>query len=329
MKTRMSSVFILLVALALLTLAAARGETWSVKREAWSEQLTPYASPSTKPAGVDLDVTYISRTPLHNRYEVWYTTDGKPYLAPGTEDDQRWPDHGEVVTFTAHIINKGTMASDSFAFQWLIDGVEVYSGTHPSLEPGEEGTETVQWEWAHTVVSECLQGQHTVGFVVDPEDEIAETHESNNRLEDRTDALSLVLAVTPELYIALETPVDPQWPFSAEDWLQKQIAAMNAAFAHSIYPSAPNGIEERVRLDKILHTSSAPPIGSEDGGFFMSGDDRSVPTRLLTVYAGQSARRDRQRPRGQCGDKWDRDCSAAQSPGGGPGVHPHRPHPDR
>ena len=88
--------------------------------------------------------------------------------------------------------------------------------------------------------------------MLDPAGAIAETYESNNALEDRTDAINLVLAVTPELYAALETPVDPKWPFSAEDWLQKQIAAMNEMFARSIYPSTPNGITERVRLGKII-----------------------------------------------------------------------------
>ena len=229
----------------------------------------------TKPEGVDLDVVYISRTPLYHHYEVRYTADGKPYLQPGTENDKRWPDYGETVTFTAHIINKGTVASGNFAFKWFIDGVEVRSGTHPSLAPGEEGTETYRWTWAHTVENERLLGQHTVRFVADPDNAIAETYESNNSLEDRTDALSLVLAVTPELYAALETPVDPKWPFSAEDWLQKQIAAMNEAFARSVYPSAPNGIEERVRLDKVLVTSTAPPADpAEDGGFWMTYDDR-------------------------------------------------------
>jgi hypothetical protein len=228
-----------------------------------------------KPTGIDLDVTTIGRTPMYNRYEVWYTVDGKPYLRPGTEGDRRWPDHGEVVTFTAHIVNKGTVASGTFDFKWYIDGDEVGSGTHPSLAPGEEGTETAQWAWDHTLDEERLLGQHVVHFAVDPEEAIAETYESNNSLQDRTDALSLVLAVTPELYEALETPVDPQWPFSAEDWLQKQIAAMNAAFARSVYPSAPDGIEERVRLDQIVVTSGPPPTDwSEDGGFFMSADDR-------------------------------------------------------
>ncbi|MBC7227754.1 MAG: 6-bladed beta-propeller, partial [Thermoflexales bacterium] len=231
-----------------------------------------------KPAGVDLDVTYISRTPLYSRYQVWYTADGKPYLRPGTENDKRWPDPGETVTFTAHIINKGTVASGRFDFKWFIDGQEVHSGVHNSLAPGEEATESYQWTWSHSLDGERLLGSHTVRFTVDPANAIAETYESNNSLEDRTDALSLVLAVTPELYAALETPVDPQWPFSAEDWLQKQIAAMNAAFARSIYPSAPNGILERVRLDKILVTSEPPSADTSvdvDGGFFLAADDRN------------------------------------------------------
>jgi len=232
----------------------------------------------TKPAGIDLDVTYISRTPLYSRYDVWYTDDGKPYLRPGTENYQRWPVPGEVVTFTVHITNKGTIASGSFTFRWHIDGSEVHSGTHGSLAPGEEGIETYQWAWAHTMDGERLMGNHTVRFTVDPANAIPETYESNNSLEDRTDALSLVLAVTPELYAALEIPVDPKWPFSAEDWLQKQIAAMNTAFSRSVYPSTPSGIVERVRLDKIIVSSSdLPPDLAEDGGFHMRGDDRLYP----------------------------------------------------
>ncbi len=228
-----------------------------------------------KPAGVDLDVTYISRTPMYDRYQVWYTAEGKPFLRPGTENDKRWPAPGETVTFTAHIMNKGTVASGSFAFKWLIDGVEVRSGVHGSLAPGEEATEVYQWVWTHSLDGERLLGSHTVRFTVDPANAIVETYESNNSLEDRTDALSLVLAVTPELYAALETPIDPKWPFSAEDWLQKQIAAMNAAFARSVYPAAPNGILERVRLDQILVTSTPPSADtSRDGGFFMTADDR-------------------------------------------------------
>ena len=228
-----------------------------------------------KPTGIDLDVTYINRTPMYNRYDVWYTEEGKPYLHPGTENDKRWPAQGEVVTFTAHVINKGTLQSGSFAFKWYIDGSEVQAGTLPSLNPGEEGTTSYQWAWAHTLNGEQLLGTHTVRFTVDPTNAISETYESNNSLEDRTEALSLLLALTPDLYNALEVPINSIFPFSAEDWLQKQIAAMNAAFIRSVYSSAPSGITERVRLDKILITSTEPPAQfADDGQFFMADDGR-------------------------------------------------------
>src|SRR6266540_3359827 len=228
-----------------------------------------------KPTGIDLDVTYISRTPMYNRYSVWYTADLRPYLQPGTENDKRWPSPGEIVTFTAHIMNKGTINSGSFTFKWFMDGIEVATGTHSSLSPNQEETESYQWPWAHTLNGEQLLGEHTIKFMVDSNNAIYETYESNNSIEDRTDAISLFLAVTPELYNALETPVNSQWPFSAEDWLQKQIAAMNAAFVRSVYPSTPDGITERVRLDQILITSSDPPTDlNRDGGFYMSADDR-------------------------------------------------------
>lgn len=228
-----------------------------------------------KPAGVDLDVTLIGRTPRHQRYDVQYTPDWKPYLRPGTEADQRWPAPGELVTFTAHIVNKGTLSSGKFAFSWLIDGLPVRSGTHASLAPGSEATEIYQWAWAHTLDGERLLGEHTVRFVADPANAIHETFESNNSLEDRTDALSLALILAPELYAALETPRDPRFPFSAEDWLQYQIAAMNAAFARSVFPSAPHGLVERVRVEEIVVASSPPPPDlSVDGGYYMGPEDR-------------------------------------------------------
>jgi hypothetical protein len=241
-----------------------------------SQQMNPRSAVLlTKPTGIDLDVTYINRSPMYNRYNVLYTADGKPYLNPGTDTDKRWPSPGELVTFTAHIFNKGTIASGSFSFKWYVDGLEVQSGTHTSLNPGQEGTASYQWAWANTLNGEQVSGSHSIRFTADPANAIAETYELNNSLEDSTDALSLFLALTPDLYTALETPVNSSLPFSAEDWLQKQISAMNAAFIRSVYPSTPNGITERVRLDKIIITSTSPSTDyTEDGQFFLSSDDR-------------------------------------------------------
>ena len=91
--------------------------------------------------GVDLDVTFINRTPLYKAYCVQYMYDvpdqpGRPFLCPGTENDRRWPEPGEVVTFTAHIVNKGTAASPAFGYAWHIDGAEVAHGTLPVAGPG-------------------------------------------------------------------------------------------------------------------------------------------------------------------------------------------------
>ena len=112
-------------------------------------------------------------------------------------------------------------------------------------------------------------------FTADPVEAVAETYESNNSLEDRTDAMSFSIYLTPEMYELYNIPVAPQYPYSAEDWLQKQIAAMNASFANSIYPVTPQGSTLRVRINTIGVTPTDPgPDGEHDGGWFLKDDVR-------------------------------------------------------
>ena len=108
----------------------------------------------SSPGGVDLDVTFINRTPLHHSYCVQFPADipgqaGIPNLCPGTENDRRWPEPGEIVTFTAHVINKGTIGSPAFDSAWWIDGAEVARGTLPALAAAQEVTATYRWPWGH------------------------------------------------------------------------------------------------------------------------------------------------------------------------------------
>jgi hypothetical protein len=233
------------------------------------------------PEGVDLDVTFINRAPMYQAYcdeyvEFPNTGLGIIRLCPGTENEKRWPDPGEVVTFTAHIINKGTVASGPFAFEWFIDGTEVLSGTHPGLAPAAERTATYAWPWAHTMDGERVLDDHTVRFTVDPDNTIAETCEKNNSLEDRTDALSFIIAMTPEMYEAYNVPITSTLPFSAEDWLQKQIAAMNKALADSVYPVTPQGATVRVRINSIVITDTLPDDNRQhDGAWFIKDEVRN------------------------------------------------------
>ncbi len=232
-------------------------------------------SPDSRPQGVDLDVTYISRSPMYHSYCVKYTDSGTPYLCPGTENEKRWPDPGEVVTFTAHIRNKGGAVSPAFSYRWLMDGVEVAAGTLPALAPGAEITATYAWPWGHTMEEDRLVGKHSIRFEADPNGVVAEFFKSNNALEDATHAKSFLVAITPEMLAAYDVPVRAGVPWSAEDWIQKQIRAMNNDFKTSTYAVVPSGIGERVRVDRIVVTSAVPVYsGEEDGGWFIDRDYR-------------------------------------------------------
>ncbi len=252
------------------------GYPWARVAAAWPTGWTPAAAP---PPGVDLDVTYINRQPMYRSYCVDYPADvpGVPILCPGTEDERRWPAAGEVVTFTAHIANKGTLPSPPFDFKWFIDGGEVAAGTLPALAAGGEATTTYAWKWAHTMDGERVLDDHTINFAVDPSDAIHETFEANNSLTDRTNVLGLRIGITPEMLAAYNAPWLPGLSYSAEDWLQRQIAAMNWVFANSVYPLTPGGATERVRINAIEVTST-PPVNdrTSDGGWFVDTDYRIV-----------------------------------------------------
>lgn len=235
------------------------------------------------PQGVDLDVTFIERTPHYQAYCVEYPWDqpnlpGIPALCPGTEEEQRWPAAGESVTFTAHIVNKGTDSSSSFAYEWKIDGIMVASGSAPSLAGGAEITIAYAWTWDHSMSADGQQvlDDHWVSFQVDPENQIEETYESNNLLTDLTNAKSFRIVITTEMYDAYNTPIDPAYPYSTEDWLQKQIAAMNDLFAQAVYSTTPEGATDRVRLDLIEIGDEYGDDGrAHDGGWFINVDLRT------------------------------------------------------
>src|SRR5690606_32665826 len=122
-----------------------------------------------------------------------------PILCPGSEDEQRWPAPGEVVTFTAHVVNQGTLPSPPAAYHWAFDGAETATGTLPPLEPGATTTISTRWTWAHAMAGERVLDDHTVAFTVDPGDRIAETYEANNHRQDLTNALALHIALTPAM----------------------------------------------------------------------------------------------------------------------------------
>jgi hypothetical protein len=191
----------------------------------------------------DLDVTYISRKPKYKNYSIFYPS-GIPTIKPGTENDKRWPDPGETVTFTAHIKNKGDNASDLFDFQWFIDGNLVSDGSLPGLLSGEEVRTSIQWQWEGW--------NHTVEFIADPENYIDEFCETNNHILDRTDALYFWIRFKSHKYQLFNSCQNMKGSYSAEDWIQANVDSLNQCFQNAVYPLTPEGALERVRIDTII-----------------------------------------------------------------------------
>lgn len=201
-------------------------------------------TPSTPPPPLpDLSVQWIERQPRYARFCVDYQR-GVPELCPGTEDDQRFPNPGEVVTFTARLANQGPLASPAFAARWQVDGQITGWTTLPPLAAGATATLSLAWPWE--------TGVHTATLALDPGVTIQELSRSNNVLHHRTDALYLDVAVHPLVETAFRQRPNLVGSWSFADWMQAQVAALNENLAASAYPSAPHGALDRARIDRIV-----------------------------------------------------------------------------
>jgi len=176
----------------------------------------------------DLNVANIMRTP---RYD---------YGAPKEQ-----PAAGDKVTFVARVANRGGAPTGMFSYAWYMDGAEVESGTHAGLSSGQMITMTRQWAWQ--------DGNHTVRLTLDPSNAIPEVSEDNNEVEDRTNGLAAGFWVEQSVYDYFNVhQVDlGLGSVSWDDYAQRQIRIWNQMFAEATSPLTPQGIIDRVRLDKV------------------------------------------------------------------------------
>lgn len=234
----------------------------------------------------DLDVTYIARTPRYMRYIIDESRGVPQQLAPGTENDKRWPDAGETVTYTAHIINKGQAVAGPFHYQWSIDGALVEAGNEVApLQPGEERTISHQTPW--TVEPQQIE------LTVDPDDKIAETVEKNNSRTIGSYDLTISFWVEQGMYDLFDRRTNLAGSRSFEDWLQAQVAWMNDRFAQALYPTSPQGILDRVRVDKIVIATDLDGPGSpmaSDPDFILIDGRWPISDGDPTNAAGQGGR---------------------------------------
>jgi len=207
---------------------------------------------SPQPDLPDLSVQFISRTPRYPGLQPEYRdikddAHGEGPVGPvriKNADQQRWPRPGEEATFTAVVRNVGSRPVRGFGWVWLYDGQDVESGRHREVLAPDQAVELVlkrPWE----------AGKHFIALQVDRDRLITEICEENNWVIDQTDALSLAFFVEESVAEFFQTVRSGLGSYSFEDWAQFQVRQMNKEFRDTIYPSCPEGIVERVRLDRV------------------------------------------------------------------------------
>jgi hypothetical protein len=196
-----------------------------------ADALPPDAAPAPRPA--ELTVQYVQRLPAIDY--VWGSANPRV---------DGWPAVGQRMTWRAHVRNWFPTAR-AVAYRWELDGREVARGTM-TIPAGEVGTADYQLPWAFE--------RHELAFVLDPENAVAEEEEHDNRVALATDALSVGFWVERSVYDwfrAHQHELPEAHADSFEDWAQRQVALYNELFARAVYPETPNGVRERLRLDRV------------------------------------------------------------------------------
>ena len=188
----------------------------------------PYVKP-----GLDITIKYIARLPRMDY--VW----GSPN--PAVEG---WPAPGSTVIWRAVVKNWADSTLVAVGYKWAIDSLVVDSGTVdiPALD-----TAFVDLPWVWTF------NRHRIKFIIDPQNTVPEEEEENNRLMVFSDAISAGFYVEQSVYdyfhqYQKELGVHANcW----EDWAHRHVERWNNMFRSAVYPDSPQGVLDRIRIDKI------------------------------------------------------------------------------
>jgi hypothetical protein len=199
-------------------------------RSSHSEEVNedPYVRP-----GLDLTIKYIARLPRISY--VWGSTN------PAVEG---WPAVNDPVIWRAVVKNWSDSTLNDVSFKWIMDGQAVDSG-FVTIPAGDTTFVDYPWNWTFD--------RHVLRFLLDPLEVIPEEEENNNELLVYTNAITAGFYVEQSVYdyfhqYQKELGVGSNcW----EDWAHRHIKRWNSMFQSAIYPDSPNGVLDRIRLDKI------------------------------------------------------------------------------
>jgi hypothetical protein len=183
----------------------------------------------------DLTVGYIQRVPAMD----WVLNSANPKV-------DGWPSVGQNVTWRGFIRNISGTARNGVQYRWLWDGAQVATG---SVNIAANGTASVDYVRAWDF------SRHELKLVIDTANAVAEDEENNNELAVVSNALSLGLWVEQSVYDyfkAHQRDLSGVHSTCWDNWAQRQVSQWNSMlYAGAVYPESPQGVLDRVRLDKI------------------------------------------------------------------------------
>ena len=174
-------------------------------------------------AASDFTIAWISRAP-----EIDYVWGSANPSADG------WPLAGTSVTWRAQVRNF-SLAPATVPYVWRIDGAEVARGS-VTLTPDAITTVELPWLWTFN--------RHRIAFELD----------GTKQLEVFSDALSLGLWVEQSFYDYFREN-QPNLGIGStgfEDWAQRTVGLFNDMAALAVYPETPQGVLDRMRVQKIV-----------------------------------------------------------------------------
>lgn len=185
----------------------------------------------------DIDVLLIERTP-----RIAFDPNDMSY-------GSGWPTPGQTVTYKAHVKNWGTTPV-TLPYRWSFDGITPGQPSYVNINPGQTVEIDFPWTWP----SDGQTVAHTLDFQADPYNTLTEASKLNNQVSIKTNALLVGLWVEQSLYnyfheyqLLLNDGAN-----GFEDWAQRWVRRWNEEFVKAKYPVSPNGILDRVALDKIV-----------------------------------------------------------------------------
>ena len=152
--------------------------------------------------------------------------------------------------------NFGDRASGAFDYRWSVDDAIISSGQHSGLESGAHAEISLLMQWPG-------RGSNpAVTFEIDPNDDITELLENNNKLVDWLKGHTIGFYFTPVAYQSLRLSNEPgQTIQSAEHWIHNNVSRLNEMLSEA-------GVEDRVRSELFLISENQGLVTGQSAEIF-------------------------------------------------------------